>query len=209
MDAPTSELGATVRRVRNLIDELARDHFFAEALGFDCVDGNGDHGSSADVELGTRLGKAHLWSAIDSEFSEADLCDVIEVFHDLAARPKRGWYHSYCDFGFHPSAFHRKSGQALFRWRINQVLETSSVNLRLAEDGEDIGRMVHASPPGLGELVESTLASPPSDDRQDVAHAVALYRSRCATRQDQRSAVVALAGILEPAPGLFEAGFVP
>jgi hypothetical protein len=69
--------------------------------------------------------------------------------------------------------------------------------LQLAADGEDVGRMVRTSAPGLGELVENALASLPADDHDDVAHAVALYRSRSATRQDKRSAAVALARVLE------------
>lgn len=195
--APTLNLCAAVRRVRGFVRELMADDFFAEAFGFSCVDDNGDHGSSPEQELETRVAKAHLWSAADEDFSESDLCDFIEVFHDLAARPTRGWYHSYCDCGFHPSAFHRQSGQALFRWRVNQILDTTSFGLRLADDGEDIGRMVRMSGGGLGELVEGTLASSSLDQCDDIGHAVALFRSRSATRQDRRSAVVALAGVLE------------
>ena len=196
-EPPLLDLRAAVRRVRNLVEELMADHFFAKACGFECVDNNGDFGSSPEQELDLRLGKRHLWSAADEDFSESDLCDFIEVFHDLAARPTRGWYHTYCDCGFHPSAFHQKSGQALFRSRVNQLLDTTSLGLRLAEEGEDVGRIVRSAPPGLGALVEEALESSPVSDRDDVAHAVALYRSRSAARQDKRSAVVALAGVLE------------
>lgn len=194
---PADDLLTTVRRFRGLVQELMADHFFSQVFGFSCVDKNGDYGTSPEQELDARLGKGHLWLAADEDLSESDLCDFIEVFHDLCARPTRGWYHTYCDCGFHPSAFHRKSGQALYRWRVNQLLDTISFGLRLAEDGEDVGRMVRTSGPGLAEFVTDALISSPADDRDDVAHAVALYRSRSATRQDRRSAVVTLAGTLE------------
>lgn len=196
-EPPAYELRTTVRRARGLVQELMADHFFSQAFGFSCVDGNGDGGSSPEEELDARLGKAHLWLAADEDFSESDLCDFIEVFHDLSARPTRGWYHTYCDCGFHPSAFHRRSGQALYRWRMNQILDMSGFGLRLADDGEDMGRMIRTAGPGLAELMTDALISSPADDRDDVAHAVALYRSRSATRQDRRSAVVTLAGTLE------------
>lgn len=187
----------TVRRVRGLIAELEGAHFFAETLGFECVDGNGETNSSPELELGTRVGKADLGRTPDPEWSEADLCDYIEVFHDLAARPTRGWYHDYCNCGFHPSRFSRKSGRQLYRWRINRLLATTPLDLRLAEEGEDVGRMTRVAPSGLADLPHEALDSAPPETRDEVAHAVALFRARSSRREEKRSAIVALAGILE------------
>ena len=88
--------GTTVRRVRALVRELETDHFFAERLGFDCVDGNGESPFTAEIEFEQRVGKPQLLTKPDGEWEEADLCDFIEVFHDLAARPTTGWFHQYC-----------------------------------------------------------------------------------------------------------------
>lgn len=188
-------LGATARRVRGLIQELSGEHFFAEVLGFYCVDDNGETDSTAEVELERRVGKPHLDSADPESWTEDDLCDYIEVFHDLAARPTKGWYHAYSGCGWHPTQFSRKSGQALYRWRVNEVLGTS-IGIRLAESGEDVGRMVRVIPDDLGTLVSQAM-SEPSSSRDDIAHAVALFRSRSGTRQERRSAIVALAAVLE------------
>jgi hypothetical protein len=82
---------------------------------------------------------------------------------------------------------------------VNQLLDTTGFAFRLAKDGEDAGRMVAATPEHLDVLVESTLASSVGEQRDEIQHAVALMRARGRTRQDQRSAVLVLAGILERA----------
>ena len=68
---------------------------------------------------------------------------------------------------------------------------------RLAESGTDRGRLVHAPDDDRDELVQRALQSPVPGVRDDVGHAIALFRSRAATTSERRSAVVTLAGILE------------
>lgn len=190
-------LEAVVHRVRRLVADLEAHHYFAETLGFDCVDGNGDTGRDIRDEMSVRVGKPDLVDADDLAWSEDDLCDFIEVHHDLAAYPTRGWYHQYCDCGFHPTRFSRSTGQALYRWRINTVLNGTTLDLRLAESGEDVGRMIRVPPDGLHELLEQATSAPSGEVGGDVAHAIALFRAAHNTREQRRSAVVALAGILE------------
>lgn len=187
---------AATRRARQLVDEMLGEHFFAETLGYDCVDGNGDHGTSPQDELDRRVGKPHLWDVDTEEWDEDDMCDFVEVFHDLASRPTGGWFHSYGGCGWHPSGFNRRSGQALYRWRMNEVLNNSVLDVRIADAGEDIGRMVRVAPHDLGELVDDVL-NEPGPERDELAHAIALFRSRSSTREERRSAVVGLARILE------------
>jgi hypothetical protein len=191
-----SRLPSIVHRVGSLVREFEHDHFFADAVGYDCCDGTGERESSPEQELDRRVGKPHLWSAETTAWTEADLCDFIEVFHDLAARPTQGWFHNYSGCGWHPTKFSRKSGQALYRWRVNQLLDTTSLELRLAGSGEDLGRMVRATPGQLGRLIDEVLEGP-STAHDAVSHAIALFRSRAGTREQQRSAIVALAGVLE------------
>lgn len=78
---------------------------------------------------------------------------------------------------------------------MNQLLDTTSFDFRLAETGEDTGRMVRRVPNGLGRLMDEVVADAAVEDPE--AHAISLFRKRGATREDRRSAVVALAGILE------------
>jgi len=143
------------------------------------------------------VGKPHLWNSEDATWSESDLCDFIEVFHDLAARPTRGWIHGFAGCGFHPTRYSRKSGQALYRWRVNALLETTTLELRLAEDGEDIGQMIRAPSVDGGRITHDAVESSFGEHALEVSHAVALFRSRTSSRSDQRSAIVALAGVLE------------
>ncbi len=208
-ELPQEALDSTTRRVRALVRELMGEQFFAEVLGFDCVDDSGGYGdfrSTPEHEFERRVGKPDLWAAQDAALSVDDLCDLIEVFHDLAARPTRGWvhFHGECGWvhhygggGFHPTRFDQRSGQALFRWRMNRVLSASALGVVLANDGEDVGRMTRTLPTGLAHLVEATLTTGADDDRDEINHAVALFRGRSATSQEKRSAIIALAGVLE------------
>lgn len=173
-------------------------------LGFDCCDGNGDAGHTARSELEWRVGKPDLWNAEPTTWSEADLCDFIEVFHDLAARPRTGWWHSYGGCGWHPATYGRAAGQEIYRAHVNALLDSSTIGLMLADSGDDRGRMVHVVAPALGELIEATVAEA-APSRDAVAHAVALFRGRSATRADKRSAIVELAAVLEERKSLLKA----
>ena len=196
---------APSRRVRLLVEEFHDTHYFAETFGYECVDaeilgyaraGGDGNDSSPEQELERRVGKPHLWSNKPEDWTKSDLCDFIEVFHDLAARPTKGWVHQHNGCGWHPEVFSQRSGQAVYRGRMNQLLDKSSFELRLAETGEDTGRMVQRAPNELGEMIDDALSERTSTD-DPVAHAVALFRKRDGGRQDRRSAVVALAGVLE------------
>jgi hypothetical protein len=160
------------------------------------VDGNGDSDTTMSDVLRRWVGKPQLADLPVDQWSEDDLCDYVEVMHDIAARPTRGWFHSYGGCGWHPSDYDRASGQALYRWRINQVLDASTLGLRLAAEGEDIGRVVRVLPSGLDELV-AELADVDVTGDPTVPHAITLFRHHGATREDRRAAVRALADVLE------------
>jgi hypothetical protein len=93
--------------------------------------------------------------------------------------------------------FATRPARRLYRWRVNRLLADSDLGLRLAEDGEDLGRLVRVEPTGLEDLPERAVqgAGPETVDR--VQHAIALFRARAATLEERRSAVITLAGILE------------
>jgi hypothetical protein len=134
-----------------------------------------------------------------------DLFDLIEAFHDLVARPSRRWYHDYSDCGWHYTTFAMGPARRLYRWRVNRLLAATTLGLRLAEEGEDLGRLVRVEPTGLEDLPEKALLSTTPETTDDVQHAIALYRSRTAGVQERRSAVIALAGILEKRRNLLKA----
>ncbi len=196
-DASKSLLPAIARRARGLVDELAEDCYFDQVFEVQCIEFSLPPGPTPEEILANCVGKPHLWSDKFNEWTEADLCDFIEVFHDQAALPKRRWFHTFADMvcGWHVESFSKRSGQAIYRWRMNQLLDSTSFEFRLAETGEDTGRMVWRVPSDLGRLVDKVLGDASVEDPE--AHAIALFRKRDATREDRRSAVVALASVLE------------
>jgi hypothetical protein len=198
LSAPPSKapLPTVVRRVKREIESLAAQHWFARTLGYECVDGHGEADTTIEEELDRRVGKPSLPSTDEADWTEDDLCDFIEVYHDLAARPSRGWVHSFGGCGFHPTRFARSSGQRVYRWRINTLLTASSLDLQLADEGEDAGRMTRVLPDGLDELTRK-LASVAAEAEPEIPHAIALFRRHNASREDRRMAVVGLARALE------------
>lgn len=193
---------ATATRVRKLVAWFEHENYFAQRLGFDCVDGYGELDATPESELERRVGKPALWSSDPESWAPDDLWDFIEIFHDLAARPTRSSLHTWNECGWHPLRFSRASGQALYRWKMNELLATTAFDLRLADDGEDVGRLVRASSGPLAELVSDVLVAAPLDE---VNHAIALFRSRDGGRPEKRSAIVALARILEERRSLLKA----
>lgn len=183
------------RRFAVLIGELHGRGYFGRALPVPCVDSYGEV-NPADV-LAARLGIPDLWPLRPDDWDEDTFFGLIEVFHDIAVRPRERTLHSYDNCGWHYSTFGTDTGRALYRWKINRLLESVGIELRLAEDGEDIGRLVHLLDDARTDLVERTLASPDLGVAGRVAHAIALFRGRAATEHDKRSAVVALALVLE------------
>ena len=191
-------LWETSRHVRALVEKLRKDGFFDEAFGVPCPEPDSSDGwkPTPTYELDRLVGKGHLWTADpEYEWGEADLFDFIEVFHDLAARPTRAWFCHYCD-ELHPWEFSAESGQSLYRALVNQLLDRSTVELRIAEAGKDVGRMVQAAPDEMGKLIEEALDGQ-SPDHDEISQAVAMFRHRDGTVEQRRLAIVALAGILE------------
>jgi hypothetical protein len=191
--------GDVTQNFVQLIEEFEVDGYLAHAFGQECVDDPEGPTPDPSGVLHARLGYDVGWPLGPNrpgwEFD--DFCDLVEVFHDLVARPSCRSYHSYSGCGWHYSAFATGPARRLYRWRVNRLLASSTLGLRLAEEGEDLGRLVRVEPSGLEDLPERALeaAAPQTIDR--VRHAIALFRSRNATVEERRSAVIALAGILE------------
>jgi hypothetical protein len=150
-----------------------------------------------DVETRDRLGVDGLWPLRAGIWDEDLFYSLVEVVHDLVARPRSRRLHDYGGCGYHYGDFALAPGRALYRWRIDQLLARHRIGLRLAADGEDTGRLVHITGDDRDELVQRGLTSPDPADRDAVRHAVVLFRDRAATRDTKRSAVAALARILE------------
>jgi hypothetical protein len=189
-------LETVVREVVRMVGDLERRGYFEMAFGKDCVDD--PSGNPSDI-LETELGAPDLWPLHAGRLSKSadTFYDVIEVLHDQIARPRTRWLHNYSGCGWHHGDFSIDTGRALYRWRLNELLNRSDLGLQLADDGEDVGRLVAVTDDARTDLAHSmaSRADPTTGDR--VRHALALFRGRAATVHDKRSAVVALALVLE------------
>lgn len=189
--------------------------YFEDAFGSTCVDSRDQNPDREGQRwLAEAVGReAELWplaragESVDNELTWDDelLFDVIEALHDVVARPRRRTWHEHGQ-EWDYSDFARRPGQAVYRWRVNGLLARSEVDLRVADGGEDEGCLVHAAGDERDSLLQLVLATPDARDREAIQHAVALIRGRhAATREEKRSAVVALARVLESRRPLIEA----
>ncbi len=201
-EAPVRDPAAAPHRFADLIGLLRDCGYLARDFGEPCVDDNPYEHYAGDLngELCRRLGNLghrQLWPPQPETWDFDTFYGLIEVFHDLVARPRRRWYHDFGDCGFHFVDFDTDAGRRVYRSLVNGLLAENAVELRLADTGEDAGRLVHVVDEARADLVERALLTPDPDVAGRVEHAIALFRRRGAGAEDKRSAVVTLAGILE------------
>jgi hypothetical protein len=194
-----SNLADTARRFGDVVEDLDNRGYFQLAFGKDCVDGStiGKLGSEPAAEIHRLLGRDLLWppSTYSRTYELDDLCDMIEFGFDYVSRPTTRWHHSFSGCGWHYSDYHAASGKYLYRYRINTILSGSDLNLTLNEDG----RLEQTAPDELEALIEEVRADNSGGSSvPEIRHALNQFRARGATTLDKRSAVVTLAGILEP-----------
>ncbi|WP_299952614.1 hypothetical protein [uncultured Modestobacter sp.] len=205
-EAPLLTLPDLKTGFAQLVRELEDVGYFEDAFGSQCSDARDDDPArEGQRRLTTALQcDAPLWplglygkaTGIESDWDEDLFFDVVEALHDHVARPRRRYWHDHhreFDYG----DYSRRSGQAVYRWRVNELFSRSQVELHLAEHGSDTGFLVQITGDSRDELFDRALTGPDIVDQDSVAHAVTLYRSRGATREDKRSAVLALARTLE------------
>ncbi|WP_439673358.1 hypothetical protein [Embleya sp. MST-111070] len=188
--------GGERREFARLVEELDTNGYLVEVFGRDCVD-DPDPLPDRSRILDRHLGHANLWPLDPDAWDDDVFFGLIEVFHDLVSRPRNRDMHSYSGCGWHHKEFNAAPGRALYRWRINNLLHDAGIDYRLADEGEDLGRLVALTDDARGDLVHRVLNTPDPRTRASTEHAIALFRARGATRDHKRSAIVALARILE------------
>lgn len=200
----TSE-SATTREFVRLVSELETRGYFERDFEKDCVDDPATIDPSEVIE--NAIGVAGLWPLSAARLAQArdTFCDVIEVLHDHVARPRTRHLHSYGGCGYHYGDFVVGAGRALYAWHVNRILDRSDIGLRLATDGEDAGRLIAATDDARAELSLVMAARPDEATGDRVRHALSLFRRRGAGAHDKRSAIVALALVLEERRQLLQA----
>lgn len=199
---PVRTVTSASERFVDLVGRLHADGYLARDFAEPCVDDPRDEQSGRDLntELQQRRGApAHpsLWPLQPEAWDTDTFYGLVEVFHDLVARPRSRRRHEFNDCGLHFEDFDTDAGRRVYRALVNRLLTESAVELRLAETGEDEGRLVRVVDDARSALVAQTLAAPSSDGGDRVQHAIALFRRRGADAEDKRLAASALFGVLE------------
>ncbi len=197
-DQPALSTELAARQFVSFVEELVDNGYLARSWGKFCPDDASSRERDPRVEIEVRIGRSDiwpLWRTVEN-WDEDTLLDLVELFDELVARPRRRWWHAWNECGWHWSEYSTVAGQRLYRWWINRLLGQTELGYELATDGEDAGRLVATVPDARADLVEA-MARTTSSAGDQVRHAVALFRARDASEQDKRSAVIALAGVLE------------
>lgn len=186
------------RRFVSLLGDLSERGYLARAFPEGCVDDRDFVPVHKSDVLEERLGVPDLWPLNRSQpWDDDTFYGLIEVFHDLVARPRSRSWHDYGRCGWHWSDFALQPARVYYRWRINRLLDRSIIPLRIADEGEDTGRLIAVTDDARADLVHCLLDNASETTADRVRHAVALFRARTATAEDKRSAIITLAGILE------------
>jgi hypothetical protein len=204
---PASYLDASgVRKAfAGLVGEMERQGYLEEVFPRPCVDERDEQEPNPAMELEKRLGIAGLWPLTPEGWDDSTFYGLIEVYHDLVSRPRERLYHDYGMCGWHYSHFSATAGREVYRWKVNEVLQAGGIGYRLADSGEDQGRLVATFDDGRSALLAEAIIHAQPNTATRVQHAIALFRRRDATAEDKRSALVTLAGILEERRQLIKA----
>jgi hypothetical protein len=200
--APESAIpGVTVEQAKRqfgqLVEELTRLGYLDNVFPRPCVDDYNAVEPDQSAVLYDRLGLPDLWPLRPGEWNDDVFFGLVEVFHDLVARPRYRSWHSWNQCGYHFDSYASSPARRLYIWRVNIILSRTDLPLRMADDGEDSGLVVQIVPDDRHLLVQRAIQTPDPRARGHVQHAIALFRKRAATEQDRRSAVVSLAHVLE------------
>lgn len=207
-DAPAAQLSmAEVQRewAAEMV-EFQRKGFLARVAPKECVDGEPltPPDRKIESEVLRRAGLRVVWPVpLGKPLESDDFFTLVEVMHDLVARPRNRWEHTYGNCGLHFDDHVPAVGQALYRWKTNTLFEQGQLGLTLADAGEDRGRLIRFAGDDRDELVRRSLDRAASKSNQhaadadEVRHATAQFRARGASRLDKRMACLSLAGVLE------------
>ncbi|XAS78305.1 hypothetical protein V3G39_17905 (plasmid) [Dermatophilaceae bacterium Sec6.4] len=147
---------------------------------------------------GLDVSSPHWWA---ENRDKDDFLTFIEVMHDLIARPRKRSDHQSekDDDRHHYSDFNERTGQAVYRWKVNAIFSKYEIKFRIAEEGEDLGHVVNAVRDPRSDLEREVRHNVPDgeENRQRIEHAISLFRRRNASTEEKRSACVTLASVLE------------
>jgi hypothetical protein len=199
LEEPSLDLRGAASGIALLVAELQKAGYLVRAFGQECVIGDswGVLGEIPADAVHTALGREGLWppSTCQQRYSTDDLFDVVEFLADHIRRPTRIQPHDFNGCGPHYEAFDQVRGLQVYRWRLNEILDRSSLGVTLGEHG----RLERTAAAGVEDLVAVVRATDNvhDADTDELHHALEQFRIREAPVLDRRQAVISLAGILE------------
>ena len=181
-----------------LYTEFERKNYFQEHFGYDCVDAGqvpGTLGEDLNTAVLFKLRKTNIWPFHEHSglWEEDDLFDVIEFLFDHISCPEDGFYHSYCDCGWHYKTFNQTDGQSEFRDRINEILEDYDGGYELSKEGE----ILRLADTGMSHLIDAKTRTSEPRVQQKIDSAISKFRRRGSSIEDRSDAVRDLADALE------------
>jgi hypothetical protein len=215
--AAVLSVAETKDRFVQLVTELSGLGYFEDAFGSECGDSHDTPNIQGQQALADRLDlhDVALWplgtwsegtavlSGVHREWIDEVFFEVMEALDEVVARPRqRSWHGFHKEWDY--SDYSRPVGQAVYRRRVNALLDRSDVPLSLAEDGKDVGLLVTSAGDARNDLVDRVLRTPDPTVRDLVVHAVSQFRSRDATTLAKHGATKHLADVLELRRGLLK-----
>jgi len=197
---PKINLGTAKRLFAATVDALTVDGFFAEFLGYDCVDEgpvSGTGGSDIEAFVFRKTLREDLWPVPQhiAAWDEEAFMDGVEFFYDHVSKPvEPRYYHSFSNCGYHDTKFDRAAGRKHYRSEINEILRLLDAGWELSPEGEVL-RRVDASVADLLDRPLPTSMSATVQKRVDAA--IGKFRRRTSTADDRRDAVRDLVDVLE------------
>lgn len=197
--AATLDFAVVRDRVFAVLDQFRSVHFFAEAEGKHCPDGDepGLFGNDPNAYFAFLIDRGDVWPyrTHADQYGDMDvLCDVLEVLHSVVSKPLQARLHDFAGCGDHYVTFDRAEGQDALRACLNPVLGRLDPPLRLEANGQ----IVEIGDTGLEGLVSQPLPHETSEGVSvRVASAVRTFRDRHSDVDALRNAVVDLAAALE------------
>jgi hypothetical protein len=187
--------------MKAIFDDFTNRGYFQEYYGYNCVDAEdnfvpGKAGDNISNFIFRKLKRRLEWPLNIKDFDEDTLFDIIELYHDTISYPVDGYYHSFCQCGYHYSSFDAVKGQEEYRKEINEILADYENGYELNNNGE----VVLLLAPGLNELTAASIPTKTDEEtkiKNRVEWAVKKYRDRHSTKIDRREAVRELADVLE------------
>lgn len=184
-----------------LIEEMQELDYFPKILPKGCVDMHGSWGDDPSKGISKAIRYEILWpddlKSGTLSFPDDLLYSAIEYFHDQAQRPRTRSFHGWNDCGYHYENHNKASGEVVYRWRVNELLEFYGVGLRLGNQGDETGQLIQHAALNLDELGDQAVAEGKTSRDTTVADAIQLYRKRAATTTDRRAAIAQLANYIE------------